>query len=164
VPSHTPLTVVRRAVAIVVVTLSMAGCSAAASSTPLPSGSSGLPLIGSWTTTITKDDLRAAGITDPGLLNENSGRFIWTFLPDRTWTVVQQSLDGSPVRQPVFRGHFTLDGPILVAVTEFPAEFRDNGLRYRWTLANGEVRFELLNPPDPIASIVVGTHPWKAGS
>ena len=154
------------------------GCSAGPRSSPAPSGASvapsqsaigvpapsGFPLIGSWTTSITKDDLRAAGITDPGLLNENSGRFVWTFAQDGTWTSVQQSLDGSPIRAPVFRGHYTVDGPILVAVTEFPPEYRDAGLRYRWALANGQVRFELLNPPDPIAPVIVSAHPWTAGS
>ena len=77
---------------------------------------------------------------------------------------VQQSLDGSPIRAPVFRGHYTVDGPILVAITEFPPEYRDAGLRYRWALDNGQVRFELLNPPDPIAPVIVSAHPWTAGS
>jgi hypothetical protein len=157
--------------------LLVAGCSgsgasqapAAASGAPSRSAigvpaPSGFPLIGSWTTSITKDDLRAAGITDPGLLNENSGRFVWTFAQDGTWTNVQQSLDGSPIRAPVFRGHYTVDGPILVAVTEFPPEYRDAGLRYRWALDNGQVRFELLNPPDPIAPVIASAHPWTAGS
>ena len=179
--THTRLNAVRVpqfACAILAGAFLITGCSTAPPSSPAASGASvapsqsaigvpapsGFPLIGSWTTSITKDDLRAAGITDPGLLNENSGRFVWTFAQDGTWTSVQQSLDGSPIRAPVYRGHYTVDGPILVAVTEFPPEYRDAGLRYRWALANGQVRFELLNPPDPIAPVIVSAHPWTAGS
>src|SRR5687767_691123 len=67
------------------------------------------PLIGSWSTTITKADLQAAGITDPGAQNENSGRFTFTFGPDGTWTQVQESVDGSPILNPVFRGTYVID-------------------------------------------------------
>jgi hypothetical protein len=179
--THRGLIAVRRCLfagAILTGALVLAGCSTGTASSPAPAATSvapsqsalgaplpsGFPLIGSWMTAITKDDLRAAGITDPGLLNENSGRFIWTFGQDETWTSIQQSLDGSPVRAPVFRGHYYLEGPILVAVTEFPTEYRDNGLRYRWTYANGEIRFEILDPPDPMLPVVVEAHPWKPAS
>src|SRR3989442_1443722 len=97
--THMGLIAVRRcrfAGAILTGALVMAGCSTGTASPPAPAATSvapsqsalgapvpsGFPLIGSWMTAITKDDLRAAGITDPGLLNENSGRFIWTFAQD----------------------------------------------------------------------------------
>jgi hypothetical protein len=129
-----------------------------------PAVPAGHPLVGAWTTEVTKADLRAAGVTDPGALNENSGRFTWTFAPDGTWTSVQESLDGAPVHNPVFRGTWVVDGGTFVAKTTFPEQYRDEGLHYSWTAAGDEVRFDLLDPPDPILPVVVETHAWiRAG-
>jgi hypothetical protein len=58
---------------------------AGASHDPAPAG---FPLLGSWTTTITRDDLRAGGITEEGLLVENSGIFTWALEADGTWRSV----------------------------------------------------------------------------
>ena len=119
------------------------------------------PLLGSWTVEVTKADLEAAGISDPRARNENSGRFTWTFNPDGTWTTVQESLDGSPVNSPVFRGTYSVDGSTLTSTTTFPDEFRDAGLHYTWALNGDEVRLDLLDPPDPILPLIVETHPWR---
>jgi hypothetical protein len=124
----------------------------------------GFPLLGSWTTSITKDDLAAAGVTDPLARNENSGRFTWAFAPDGTWSQVQESLDGSPVNSPVFRGTYTADDGSLVATTTFPEQYRDEGLHYEFVLEGDTVRFDVLDPPDALLPIIVETHPWaRAG-
>ena len=120
-----------------------------------------LPLLGTWTVEVTKGDLEAGGVADPGTRNENSGRFTWTFKPDGTWTSVQESLDGSPVINPVFRGEFSVDGATLTATTTFPEQYRDEGLDYSWAVEGDELRLDVLNPPDPIMPLVVETHPWK---
>jgi hypothetical protein len=119
------------------------------------------PLLGAWTVDITRADVAAGGITDPGTQNENAGRFVWTFSADGTWTQVQQSLDGAPVNNPVFQGTFTIVGDQLVMITEFPEQYRDDGLHYTWAVEGDEARFDLLDPPDPVLPLIVETHPWK---
>jgi hypothetical protein len=157
-----------RALLLVAAVLVPLGCGSGTSGpTGSPTGTSAAassPLVGAWVTSITKADLAAAGVTDPGLQNENSGRFIWTFEPDGSWTSVQESLDGSPLNNPVFRGTYTVDGSSLVAITEFPAEFRDAGLHYTFTLEGSSVRFDILDPPDPMLPAIVETHAWTRAS
>lgn len=124
------------------------------------SASPGTPLVGAWTTTITRADLQAAGIADPGAQNENSGRFTFTFGPDGTWTQVQESLDGSPIFNPVFRGTYTADGSSFVATTTFPEEYADAGLHFTWAIAGADLQLDLLDPPDDILPVIMETHPW----
>jgi hypothetical protein len=133
---------------------------AAAGSGAIPGGH---PLVGTWTVDVTRADLAAGGIADPGTQNENSGRFTWTFAPDGTWTSIQQSLDGAPINSPVFRGTYVVDGNTLIATTAFPEQYADEGLHYSWAVTGDEVRFDLLDPPDPVLPIIVETHPWRRG-
>ena len=140
------------------------GC--ASPGTSMPSGSAagslaGHPLIGSWTAEVTRADVAEAGFTDAGTQNENAGRFTWTFAPDGTWTNVQESLDGAPVMNPVFRGTFSVEGTTLTATTTFPPEYADAGLHYAWSIDGDELRLDVLDPPDPIIPIIVETHPWQ---
>lgn len=155
-------------VASFVLTAAIAGCgggtsSGTSSGTPGASAAitAGHPLVGTWTVEVTRADLAAGGVSDPGLQNENAGRFTWTFAPDGSWTSIQQSLDGAPIANPVFRGTYEIEGETLVATTAFPEQFADQGLRYTWVASGDEVRFDLLDAPDPILPIIVESHPWK---
>lgn len=164
-------------VAQVVLATAIAACSgpggspAAGSAAPASAGPpansgaipAGHPLIGTWTVDVTRADLAAAGLTDPGLQNENSGRFGWTFSPDGTWTQVQQSLDGAPIDNPVFRGTWAVEGATLTATTLFPEQDRDEGLEFTWAVEGEELRVDLLNPPDPVLPVIMETHPWRRG-
>jgi hypothetical protein len=159
--------------ALVVLAISVAACSTpAASSPPAMTGAAAsaplipadFPLIGTWVTSITKDDLAAAGLVDPGAQNENSGRFTWTFNADGTWTTVQESLDGSPINSPVFRGTYAISGSELVATTQFPEQYADSGLRYTWELDGDAVTFDLLNPPDETLPLIIETNAWMRQS
>jgi hypothetical protein len=162
------------ATTIVAAALALAACGGGAASTPGTSAATantttgatlaGNPLVGAWTTAVTKQDLEGGGITDPAARNENSGRFTWTFGPDGTWTAVQESLDGSPINNPIFRGTFTVDGSSLVMTTVFPAEYRDEGLHYTWSIAGDALTLDVLDPPDPILPLVVESHPWIRAS
>jgi len=147
--------------------LTIAGCgtsSAGTTGAARSGASSGVPssgsLVGTWTTTVTKADLAAGGMTDPGLQDENSGTFRWTFDPAGSWTEVQQSLDGSPIRNPVFRGTYVVQGGTLIATTNFPTEFKDAGLHYTWSISGSELRLVVLDPPDPSVSLITESHPW----
>src|SRR5690242_2363760 len=141
-----------------------AGSSGTAAPPANPTGTSGSALVGSWLVSITKADVAAAGVTDPGLQNENSGAFTWTFSADGTWTQIQVSLDGSPIGNPVYRGTYTVSGDSLVATTTFPDEYRDSGLHYTFAIDGSSVRFDLLDPPDKLLPIIVETHPWTRAS
>ena len=112
---------------------------------------------------MTRADLAAGGIADSATQNENSGRFSWTFAPDGTWTSIQQSLEGAPINSPVFRGTYVVDGETLIAKTTFPEQYADEGLHYTFAVTGDEVRFDLLDPPDPLLPIIVETHPWRRG-
>ena len=149
----------------------LAACGGQAVPTPGPSAAPGTgaaltghPLVGTWTTSVTKADIAAGGITDPAAQNENSGQFSWTFGADGSWTAVQQSLDGSPITNPVFRGTYTVDGDKLVMATEFPTDYRDNGLHYTWSIAGDAATFDVLDPPDSLLPLVVESHPWTRAS
>jgi hypothetical protein len=158
-------TFARRQLAGLVLAAGVAACATPGASPPAdatpPAALAGHPLVGAWTVDVTRADLAAGGIADPNAQNENSGRFVWTFAADGTWTQVQQSLDGAPVNNPVFQGTFTVDGDQLVMTTQFPEEYRDDGLHYTWVVEGEEARFDLLDPPDPMLPLIVETHPWK---
>lgn len=150
-----------------VVSAVAAGCGAGTGTTaPSPGHTGPTPppgflLLGSWTTTITRADLTAAGITDPGSINENAGRFTWTFSPDGTWRQVQVSLDDVSILNPVYAGSYVVEGDHLTATTDFPEQYRDDGIRYRWVFTPGAgVQFAIENPPDPLLPIIMESHPW----
>jgi len=117
-------------------------------------------VVGTWQSTITKDDLRSAGISDPGLLNENAGRFTRSFLADGTWAMAQESLDASPIHNPAGRGTYTVEGNELRLKIEFPTDLQGVIERYRWSLDGKELRLTMLEPDDQLARIGAETHPW----
>lgn len=151
----------------------VAACAQPAAGTGAPAGSgrspagapAGFPLIGTWTSTITAADLEAAGITDPGAIQENAGRFTWTFEADGTWRQAQVSLTDTPILNPVFSGMFAVDDGVLVVTTTFPEQYRDAGLHYTWQITGvGAVSFRLQDPPDPMLPVIVEAHPWQPAS
>lgn len=144
--------------AIVVAACSTAGGARSGSSAGNQGGS---PLVGTWQTTVTKDDLKGGGISDPGLLNENAGRFTRTFLADGTWTSAQESLDGSTIHNPVWRGAYTVAGDEVRLQIDFPSEYQGEAERYRWVVDGTELRVTMLEPTDdPLARLINESHPW----
>ena len=165
---------------LLAVLLAAAGCGQAASSPtttaptaspsggpsapPSPSGSTvALPAdfpVGTWTMTVTPDDLRAAGITDQGAILENSGTFLLTYGADGTWTVVQQS--GDPTRWPVFRGRVSPTGDrTFSATTDFPPEFAGEVVAHAWELDGDELVVRVPEATDPILKANWEAHAWK---
>jgi hypothetical protein len=118
----------------------------------------GFPL-GAWTTTITEDDLRAAGVTDAGELNENTGEFTLTMSEDGTWTTAQ--VTDAPVRWPVFEGTWTATGPGgFSQVTTFPTDFSGDVVDFTWKIDDGSLILKVVTPPDHILPIIMESHPW----
>jgi hypothetical protein len=151
----------------VALVVAIAGCGprAAALASPEaspPRGSSVAvsPLVGTWVSTITREDLRAAGITADGLLDENSGRFTWTFASDGTWTQRQDSLDGAAINAPVFEGTYELDGDQFIQRTTVPTQYAGDRLVFSWRIDGEQLLLELLNPDDEILPVVMEAHPW----
>ncbi|MEO7663889.1 MAG: hypothetical protein ABIV26_02095 [Candidatus Limnocylindrales bacterium] len=170
IPARTrPRRAIRRWVASALVAVALAGCSSGgaspsagrASHAPAPSG---FPMLGSWVTTVTKDDLRAGGISDPGLLNENSGTFTWTFEADGTWRSVQASLDGSPVRAPVFSGWYVVEAPGMRQVTDFPSQYAGEATVLAFEVDGASATVTVRDPADRVIELVVGSHPWTRAS
>jgi hypothetical protein len=135
-----------------------------ASSVALPAG---FP-VGSWTTTITDEDLEQVddrfladiGMTRQNLINENTGTFTTTFGADGTWSTVQDT--ETQVKWPVFRGTFKPIGEdAMEQVTTFPPDFAGDVVRFTWRLENGELHLGVTDPPDPILPVVMEAHPWK---
>ena len=116
--------------------------------------------LGSWVMTVTEQDLRAAGIDDPGVLHENVGTYTKTYDADGLWTVVAET--PQPVQWPVFRGtfHVTPDGEIEETTT-FPTDYAGDTVRYTWQREGSAVLFRVVNPPDPILPVLTESHPWQ---
>lgn len=151
------------AMATLLAALLLASCSASGGR---PSGSRSAtqvesPVVGTWQMTVSKDDLKGIGISDPGTLNENAGRFTRSFLADGTWTSAQESLDSSPIHNPAWRGTYTVEGDEIRVQIEFPTEYQGDLERYRWTVGGGELQLTMIEPTDdPIARLLTEAHPW----
>jgi hypothetical protein len=153
------------AVLAVVLACLVGGCGPLAAGDPATastggSSAAGSSLVGTWVSTVTRDDLRAAGITADGLLDENSGRFTWTFAADGTWTQRQEAVDGAAINAPVFEGTYELEGSTFVQRTTFPAQYAGDRLVFEWRLDGDELSLDLTNPDDPILPAVMEAHPW----
>jgi hypothetical protein len=140
---------------------------AAAPSTSAVALPAGFP-VGSWTTTITAEDLEQVddaflsniGMTRDNLVAENSGTFTTTFASDGTWSTVQDT--DRPLKWPVFRGSFKPIGEdAMEQVTTFPPDFAGDVVRFTWRLEDGELHLGVTDPPDPILPVVMEAHPWK---
>ncbi len=114
---------------------------------------------GIYEVTITQEDLRAAGVTEPAALAEHAGTYYWTFA-DGVWAYEQVS--DQPLENPNARGTYTIDGAqythnwsddaadvttATVAVTsELALQFTD--------IADADPAFQ------QISEAIFGLHPW----
>lgn len=158
-----------RILALVVVAVTANACAGATRSpSPPPSptdaapGSSlaDHPLLGSWKSSISEQDLRAGGITDAGLIAENVGVSTKTYSADGTWVLAYVS--PQPVRWPVFRGTWRVSGTgEIEETTTFPEDYAGEVIRYSWERDGAGIRFDVINPPDPVLPILTETHAWQ---
>jgi hypothetical protein len=158
----------------------VAGCGAARDGTggangSVPAGSTattitlpeGFP-VGTWTTTITAEDLAALddaalanlGMSRDNLVRENAGVFTLTLGADGSWSVLQKT--DVPVRWPIFKGTYSPVGAdAFDQLTSFPPDFAGDVVRFGWRTADGKLLLTVSDPPDPILPIVIGAHPWS---
>jgi len=163
----------RRIVALLALAAAAIGCTAAAGASGAlapsltvspdasgPAATMPAAIVGSWTTTITEADLRAAGQTGQSELTENSGVFTMRIEADGSWSTAQ--VTESPIRWPVFKGTSQATGPnSFRQVTTFPADFAGDAVDITWSKTDGALVLHVTNPPDPILPIVMETHPWQ---
>ena len=115
--------------------------------------------IGSWTSTITEEDLRGAGMRE-ALIMENVGVFTTTFSPDGTWSTAQAT--DVPVKWPLFRGTFTVPGDgVIEQTTTFPPDYAGDVVRFTWRMDNGALVLGVPEPPDPVLRVMTEMHPWQ---
>jgi hypothetical protein len=164
---------------LVVTAMSLVACSAgtpatgaSASATGSTTGSalalpSGFP-VGTWTTTITADDLDAVsdesladlGMSRDNLINENVGIFTTTFAADGTWSTVQDT--DRETKWPVFRGTYSPVGAdAFDQVTTFPPDFAGDVVRFTWRTEDGRLILAVPEPPDPVLPVLTEAHPWS---
>ncbi len=162
----------------VVATMALAGCSAGTPATAVPASApaapngsalalpSGFP-IGTWTTTITGEDLAKVsdeslakiGMSRDNLVKENTGVFTTTISADGTWSTVQDT--DVEVKWPVFRGTFTPVGDdAFDQATTFPPDFAGDVVRFTWRMEDGQLHLTVPDPPDPVLGILTAAHPW----
>jgi len=118
---------------------------------------------GAWTMTLTDDDWMAAGITGREDIEQNTGEFVLDFDPDGTWRSVQTSLTGIALREPIFRGTYTVDGDELRLETDFPEHYKAEGVYIdliRWRLEGDELHLDLIDFGDQYTAVVYGTEVW----
>ena len=157
-----------RAISLVVGAFAAAACAAQPATTTPPAtaagpGSSGRPVtdvpIGTWSMTITEEDLRAGGFTEQGAFAENTGTFTFTIAPDGTWTITQAA--SQPVRWPVFRGTYNVTGADTIEMlTAFPADYAGDLVAVELTETSDGLAIKLLSPPDPLLRVQLESHVW----
>jgi hypothetical protein len=137
---------------------------ASGSAIALPSG---FP-VGTWTTTITAEDLAAIsdeslatiGMSRDNLVKENTGVFTTTLAADGTWSTVQDT--DAQLKWPVFRGTFTPVGDdAFDQVTTFPPDFAGDVVRFIWRAEEGQLHLTVPEPPDPVLGVITQAHPWS---
>jgi hypothetical protein len=139
--------------------VTVAGC-ASPSSTPALSIAPDDAPIGSWTVTITEDDFRQAGLTDPGMLDENVGTLTLTFDADGTWTGAMQA--SRPVKWPVHSGTWIPAGPKMIGMrTGFPADYAGDYVAVQWSIEADGLHLRLVSPQDPVLLVHLETRPWS---
>lgn len=168
-----------RGLLLVSLAAGLAACSSSPATTggatAAPTAAGGSPIafpagfpIGTWTTTITADDLAAVsdeslatiGMSRDNLVNENTGVFTTTLAADGTWSTTQDT--DLPVKWPVFRGTFTpVGGDAFDQVTTFPPDFAGDVVRFTWRTEGEQLHLTVPVPPDPVLPVLTEAHPWS---
>lgn len=118
-------------------------------------------ILGSWTTTVTKDDiLRVMPGFETQYLCDNSGTFVWKFNADGTFTIDQTALSDCPLDAsavPHVEDKWTMEGNLLTLAKGTP----DQEI-YEISIGGSQLTFVKAKSSDCIPCIAVNTaNPWK---
>jgi hypothetical protein len=110
---------------------------------------------GTYRIAISDADLEARGVTSPGDIHENHGRFTWV-LRDGRWQAHQKA---AGLENPNFAGLYTLKGNRITFVF-LPQGNAPPRMTMRWKLAAGKLHFTDVTGGDPIVRTFFTAHAW----
>jgi hypothetical protein len=126
---------------------------------PLPTATpdSKLVLVGSWITTVTKEDL--VGVRPefpPEHLCENAGTFEWTFNADGTFTIDQTALPDCPTpANPHIEDVWLVEGNLFTIAKGTP----DQDI-YEWSVNGDQLVFVHVSGECPPCEAINTANPW----
>jgi len=125
--------------ALVLPTILLASCTAGAAPSPTATPAQTQGLVGSWTTTLTKEDLlRVMPDFHQNSLCENAGTVVWKFDADGTFTVDQTPLPDCPASDnPHIEATWTSDGSLVTFGKGTPEEEV-----YEWEVEGDKLTFK----------------------
>jgi hypothetical protein len=126
---------------------------------PLPTATPDpkLVLVGSWITTITKEDLvRVRPEFPPEHLCENAGTFVWTFKANGTFTIDQTALpDCSTLANPHIEDVWSVEGNLFTIAKGTP----DQDI-YEWSVNGDQLVFVHVSGECPPCEAINTANPW----
>jgi len=131
---------------------------------PAPSPAIGDFPLGTYETTITRDDVKNAGFPSDHDMNENAGMFTLDVNADGSWRLVQTS--NVPLENPVFDGTFAVSGDQIAFTTLEPTEFHGEVDMLSWKLSGSMLLLGWAGPSQGLTDVQVLSrllwtkHPW----
>ena len=151
-------------VAVFLMVILLTACAPAATpapiSTPAPPTAASNPqdaLVGTWTSTVTKEDLQRVDPDFPAeYMCENSGTFVWKFNGDGTIAVDQTALEECPTPDhPHIEDTWSLDGNLITFAKGTP-----NQEVYAIAIAGDQLTFEVESSECPPCMAINTANPW----
>lgn len=138
--------------------LLLTACTGAAAPAPTPTPDAILALVGTWTATVTREDLlRVAPDFPAKYLCENAGTFQWKFNADGTFAVDQTALPDCPTpANPHIEDTWSTDGNLVTF-----AEGTPNEEVYQWDLEGDMLSFKHVSGECMPCRAVNTANPWK---
>ena len=148
----------RLLIVVLLVGIPLAACAPAA--TPVPPAEPPDPkqaLLGTWTSTVTKEDLlRVAPDFPTEFLCENAGTFVWKFNPDGTLTIDQTALAGCTApMNPHIEDTWHMEGNSITFAKGTP-----NQESYEIAIDGDQLTFMVSASECPPCIAINTAHPW----
>lgn len=132
----------------------LASCAPAAAPDPKQA------LVGTWTSTVTKQDvLRVVPDFHQEALCENTGTFVWEFKADETFTVGQTALPECPVpEKPNIEDTWSIDGNQITFAKNTPLQEV-----YEWTADDNTLLLKHVSGECIPCKAINTANPWTRG-
>lgn len=156
---------------MVIALLTITACSSQPAATPDPTATPApteppvptatpdpkLVLVGSWTTTVSKEDLvRVRPEFPQEFLCDNAGTFIWKFNADGTFTIDQTALSDCPTPANThIEDSWSIDGNLFTIAGATP-----NQEVYEWSVEGYQLIFKYVSGECPPCEAINTANPW----
>lgn len=116
-----------------------------------------LALVGSWTSTVSKEDLvRVRPEFPEEFLCENAGTFVWKFNADGTFTIDQTALPDCPTpANPHIEDTWSIDGNLFTIAGGTP-----NQEVYEWSMEGNQLVLKYVSGECPPCEAINTANPW----